>query len=279
MKERGTNTETSPSVAVIITAAGKSSRMSESKTETGGDTKSTKRKKEYLPLPDAPSVLARTVSVFLSAFTFSNIVITHPEGGTKGGTKGGTEEAEEARSALGELSNQDCFRFCAGGGTRQESVRKGLETLTDDPPRIVLIHDAARPWVSPRIIREVIATTLKHGAAAPVVSPRDAIKRIDSEGWFTRHFSREDVFAVQTPQGFTFSEILYAHQKAKSDGKIYIDDTEIYQEYAGKVKSVEGDPENRKITYSHDLPGNGSEGELRGTEEGQNKRKPTGRTK
>lgn len=245
--------------------------MSERKTETGGDTKATNRKKEYLPLPDAPSVLARTVSVFLSAFTFSNIVITYPVGGT--------EEAEEARSALGELSNQDCFRFCAGGGTRQESVRKGLEALTDDPPRIVLIHDAARPWVSPRIIREVIATTLKHGAAAPTVQPRDAIKGVDGEGWFTRHFSRKDVFAVQTPQGFTFSEILYAHQKAESDGKIYIDDTEIYQEYAGKVKSVEGDPGNRKITYSHDLPGNGSEGELRGTEEGENKRKPTGRTK
>lgn len=255
MTERAIETDTAPSVAAIITAAGKSSRMggTEEEENPGKGSKnghfSGKRptypgkKKEYLPLPDYPSVLARTVSVFLASYSFSTILITHPEGGT-----------EEARRALGELSELESIRFCSGGQTRQESVKNGLEALFETSPQAVLIHDAARPWVSQQIIRNVITAVLEYGAAAPVVSPRDAIKGVGPDGWFSHHYTRKEIFAVQTPQGFLFKPILSAHRKAFSEKKVYIDDTEIYHKYVGKVKAVRGDPENRKITYPQDLP-------------------------
>ena len=120
-------------------------------------------------------------------------------------------------------------------------------------PTHVLIHDGARPWVSRETIVNVLSAAVEHGAAAPVVPAVNALKVVDDKGVLKEHLSRESVYGVQTPQGFQFDEILSAHREAAADTVHYIDDTEIYSRYCGEVYAVPGNPENRKITYSHDL--------------------------
>jgi len=151
-----------------------------------------------------------------------------------------------------------------GGDTRQKSVRAGLEAAAEHPGNspserldVVLIHDGARPWISAALITAVLEGARRHGGCAPVVSPPDAIKSVDEAGFITFHSGRGTTLGVQTPQGFVFDRILEAHRRAASDGAVYIDDTEIFEKYSGRVYTVPGDPRNRKITYPHDLdPGN-----------------------
>jgi 2-C-methyl-D-erythritol 4-phosphate cytidylyltransferase len=120
-------------------------------------------------------------------------------------------------------------------------------------PDYVLIHDGARPWISPDLVNAVLENVVLHGACAPVLVPSDAIKQVDSSGLIVTHLRREETVAIQTPQGFRFKEILSAHTQAENDGSRYIDDTEIYERYIHSVSTVPGDPANRKITYNHDL--------------------------
>lgn len=164
-------------------------------------------------------------------------------------------EHGRAAAALEPMYPCDRIEFSEGGRRRQESVYMGLQRLTRYRPRYVLIHDAARPWVSKSVIRRVLDALPTHGACAPVIPAADALKHINEQGFITSHLNRATTLAVQTPQGFSFNEILEAHLKAANDGIPYIDDTEIFNRYIGNVYTVVGEPENRKITFPHDLPG------------------------
>lgn len=234
--------------ALLLTAAGSSVRM-------GGIAK-----KEYLTIREEStgtiSVLSSSLFAFLSTGLFSRILITVP--------KNGEADARSVLKADGRiealLSAQSVrLQFAEGGSSRQESVRKGLEHLAAEGgsggslPDTVLIHDAARPWVSEKVIREVLETTLLKGAAVPAIPPVDTEKEIDPSGKIIRHLDRSRIICVQTPQGFRFRELLAAHEKAAGDSRTYTDDTEIWGTYAGDVYKTEGDRENRKITYPGDL--------------------------
>jgi 2-C-methyl-D-erythritol 4-phosphate cytidylyltransferase len=188
------------------------------------------------------SVLKRSVTPFLKIDTIERICIVMAKG-----------EEEAISRALADLTKSPKVRFAEGGKTRQDSVYAGLQELADETPDIVLIHDAARPWVTEYIIESVLEAVDKFGACAPVINATDALKIVNSEGFITGHLLRSETVAAQTPQGFRFASILEAHQKASTDGIPYIDDTEIYSTYIGKVFTVAGDPVNRKITYIHDI--------------------------
>lgn len=204
-------------------------------------------KKEYHPLKGRP-VIQHTLKAFLETECFSHICLTVPQGGE-----------EEARSALGDLfqnpanPNTPALIITPGGATRQESVLRGLEALTRAAPETVLIHDGARPWISPELIVRILEAVDSHGAAAPVVTAVDTMKKIDERGFITEHLLRQEIVGIQTPQGFLFSAILEAHRNAAGDGHAYTDDTEIYHRYRGPVFTVPGDPENRKVTFRKDL--------------------------
>lgn len=215
--------------AALITAAGTSSRMNNS------------RKKEYLLLDGKPVIL-RTMESFAAAGGFGMVGITYPVGGEKA-----------MKEIISGALYEGVLLLCEGGVTRQESVRAGLEMLAHQAPDYVLIHDGARPWISRAVITAVMESVLNYGSGAPVVPAVNALKKIDDSGYITDHLERTSVVGVQTPQGFVFRSILEAHRKAASDGFEYIDDTEIYSRYCGPVHTVPGDPENRKITYCHDI--------------------------
>ena len=230
-------------VAVIITAAGNSTRM-------GGDVK-----KEYMSLGNG-TVLSSCVKAFvdaakspLSTFVISHLIITVPEDGSMG--------AVEAVSAFFNFDDtmQELVQYIQGGKTRQLSVYNAMDHLkqSNDKPDIVLVHDGARPFVTERLINEIVMATIQVGAAVPAIPVTDTIKEVGANGLISKHLSRKSLVAVQTPQGFTFVNLLYAHIQAITDNYEYTDDSEIYGRYCGKVQVVPGDIKNIKITYPGDL--------------------------
>ena len=223
-----------PKVAVVITAAGSSTRMGPSV------------KKEYLPLGDG-TVLSACVKAFRGAsrdsdhpFEISHLVITVPKNGTA-----------EAAKAAGDSN----IRFVEGGSTRQKSVFNALDHIskTAPLPDYVLIHDGARPFVTAALIQAVVQATQIYDAATPGITPTDTIKGLDKDGFIVTHLIRSSLTAVQTPQGFVFKKLYDAHKKAAGDDHDYTDDSEIWGKYCGKVKLVDGEVGNAKVTYPGDI--------------------------
>ena len=138
-----------------------------------------------------------------------------------------------------------------GGATRQESVRRGLEALAKDAPDFVLIHDAARPLISSKVIAAVVAA-LESGAdgALPMVAASDTLRRRDANGRWTL-VPRNDLYRAQTPQGFTYAKILAAHRAHAQED---VTDDVALAELAGlHVQMVEGEEKNIKVTRKEDF--------------------------
>ena len=138
-----------------------------------------------------------------------------------------------------------------GGSERSQSVRYGLERLSDVAPQWVLIHDAARPFVPHTVLDRLIAA-LDEGAEAviPTLPPADSLKKV-SGGVVTERVPRDGIERVQTPQAFSWPVILRLHQ-ANSDPRI-TDDAALAEDAGIPVLAVEGDPVLAKITNSADL--------------------------
>lgn len=222
---------TSHGVAAIVTAAGASRRM-------GGPVK-----KEYRDLDGMP-VLARAILPFLSSGIFERIVVTVPPG-----------DVARAESLLKPHLDASALRLMEGGGTRQESVFLGLRALSDDPPRIVLVHDGARPWVDEDLIRRVIDATETWGACVPVLEVTEAVKEVGDTGVILRHIPRRTIRLAQTPQGFLFGRLLTAYRRACGEGASCADDGEVFDLFGGTVAWIPGNESNRKITVAADLDG------------------------
>ncbi len=142
----------------------------------------------------------------------------------------------------------------AGGATRQASVHAGLEALAAQKPDIVLIHDAARPFVTPSVISRAIEAAGRSGAAVPTVSVTDTIKQVDAAGNVEATPDRATLRIAQTPQAFRFDVILEAHRRAAREGRSDFTDDAAIAEWAGlMVATFEGDPANMKLTTPEDF--------------------------
>ncbi|WP_407153994.1 bifunctional 2-C-methyl-D-erythritol 4-phosphate cytidylyltransferase/2-C-methyl-D-erythritol 2,4-cyclodiphosphate synthase [Bradyrhizobium sp. STM 3557] len=140
-----------------------------------------------------------------------------------------------------------------GGATRQASVLAGLEALAPHRPDIVLIHDAARPFVSADVISRAIVAASRTGAAIPVVAVTDTIKQVTESGDVTATPERATLRIAQTPQTFKFDVILDAHRRAARERSDFTDDAAI-AEWAGlTVTTFEGDVANMKLTTPEDF--------------------------
>ncbi len=141
-----------------------------------------------------------------------------------------------------------------GGATRQMSVRAGLEALAADAPDIVLIHDAARAFVSDAVIARAIDAAGLTGAAIPVVAVTDTIKQVDGDGHIVATPDRAQLRIAQTPQAFRFDTILEAHRRAAREGRDDFTDDAAIAEWAGlTVATFEGDALNMKLTTPEDF--------------------------
>ena len=144
-----------------------------------------------------------------------------------------------------------------GGKTRQLSVLAGLEALARremGAPDIVLIHDAARPFVSAELIGRLLDGLGMHEGVIPTLPVVDTIKRVNDEGIIVETPPRQALRAAQTPQTFYLAPILAAHRQALEAGRTELTDDAAVAEQAGfEVAVVEGDAANRKITSAEDL--------------------------
>ncbi|WP_045837905.1 bifunctional 2-C-methyl-D-erythritol 4-phosphate cytidylyltransferase/2-C-methyl-D-erythritol 2,4-cyclodiphosphate synthase [Hyphomicrobium sp. 99] len=150
---------------------------------------------------------------------------------------------------LGKLSSA-----AIGGASRQASVHRGLEALASSAPDLVLIHDAARPFVSSKTISNVIAALRERPAALAALPVTDTLKRADGDGLVTETVARAGLWRAQTPQGFLFAPIIDAHRAAADKGLDTFTDDAAIAEWAGlKVAVVEDSTGNIKITTAEDL--------------------------
>ena len=157
---------------------------------------------------------------------------------------------EEAAEGL------DVLDPVAGGDTRQDSVRFGLESLADLEPERVLIHDGARPFVSDAVIARVVDALSARPAAIAALPLVDTLKRQAAETEeIAETLPRKGLWRAQTPQGFHYGAILEAHRRAHrlADGAELTDDAAVAEQAGMKVALVLGSPDNIKVTTMEDL--------------------------
>ena len=138
-----------------------------------------------------------------------------------------------------------------GGKEREDSVQRGLEVI---PPGIkyVLVHDAARPLVTPAVIHRVLEAAKKSGAVIPVVPVKDTLKVI-AGGKVVKTLDRAQIGAVQTPQGFRLATLRNAFKKIGARASRMTDDAAVVEAAGGRVRVVEGESMNFKVTTPDDL--------------------------
>ncbi len=216
-------------IAALIVAAGRGRRAS------------TDVPKQYVPI-GGRSVLQKTIDAFAADRAVNDIqVVIHPD------------DAEIYEAGL--ARRPGILRApVLGGASRQASVHAGLEALANCAPDVVLIHDAARPFVSAGVIDRVTGALATHSGAVPALAVADTLKRLGPDGTIAETIARDGLWRAQTPQGFRFGEILAAHRAASAAGRSDFTDDAALAEWAGlAVAIVEGAAENVKITTAEDV--------------------------
>jgi 2-C-methyl-D-erythritol 4-phosphate cytidylyltransferase/2-C-methyl-D-erythritol 2,4-cyclodiphosphate synthase len=206
-------------VAALIVAAGSGSRH-------GGDLP-----KQYQMLGGRP-MLRHTVEAFVNHPAIDQVRVVIGQG----------HEALYAKT-VGDLLPQP---HILGGATRQESVRLGLQALAGDPPRVVLIHDAARPLVDVGIIDRVVDALAAKPAAIAALPVVDSLRKASGGP-----VDRDGLWQVQTPQGFWFDAILSAHREASDN--LATDDATLAERAGIPITLVEGAMSNLKVTRAGDI--------------------------
>ncbi|MFT8242669.1 bifunctional 2-C-methyl-D-erythritol 4-phosphate cytidylyltransferase/2-C-methyl-D-erythritol 2,4-cyclodiphosphate synthase [Roseomonas sp. BN140053] len=136
-----------------------------------------------------------------------------------------------------------------GGATRQDSVRAGLEALADQPPEVVLVHDAARPVIPSGTVAALLAALERCQGAIPALPVSDTLKR-GRDGRIEATVSRDGMFRAQTPQAFRFGTLLEAHRTGPAGAT---DDAALLEAAGETVALVPGAEENVKVTFPEDL--------------------------
>lgn len=202
--------------------------------------------KQYRQLGGVP-VLCRTLAPFLAESRISTVLVVTGAGDN--------DRYDDAICQLPESSRTRLREPIEGGATRQDSVRAGLEALAASGfAGTVLVHDAARPFVSPALIGRALAACAEHVASIPALAVTDTVKRVDAADLIAETLPREQLVSVQTPQTFAFQPLLAAHRAAHSAGASGFTDDSAIMEWAGhRVATFAGDPMNLKLTYPGDF--------------------------
>jgi 2-C-methyl-D-erythritol 4-phosphate cytidylyltransferase / 2-C-methyl-D-erythritol 2,4-cyclodiphosphate synthase len=215
-------------VAAVIVAAGRGERA-------GGDVP-----KQYQDIAGEP-MIRLTLSAFLD----------HPQIGLVQPVIHAGDEGVY-RAAIAGLERVS--PPVAGGATRQASVHAGLEALAASAPELVLIHDAARPFLSEALIDRAIAAGRESGAAIPGIVIADTVKEVDAASIVAATLDRSRLRIVQTPQAFAFDLIIEAHRRAAATGLASFTDDAALAEWAGhRVRVFEGEAGNVKVTTNEDF--------------------------
>lgn len=221
-------------VAVVIVAAGSGSRAM----------RAGEAPKQYRPVAGVP-VLERTVGVFVSHPRVTDVVCAIS-----------AEHAGLFQPIADRFAGRPVFRGgVTGGATRQSSVRAGLEALARAGfDGHVLIHDAARPFLTHAVINRCLDRLTEASAVVVSLPVVDTVKRADADGRVEATIPRQGLWTAQTPQGFRFGAILEAHRRAAAADRDDFTDDAAVAEWAGlEVRVALGDPANIKLTTAEDF--------------------------
>jgi len=217
----------------VIVAAGKGTRV-------GGPVN-----KVYLSLGGRP-LLVRTLDVFEHCRAVDEVCLVVAEE-----DRGRCEE-----EVLGGGEFAKVTRVVSGGKTRQESVYNGVTALAgnlragDD---LIIIHDGARPLLSPALLRKLVDAGRKFGAAVPVIPAKDTVKWLGVDGFVKGTPDRERLALVQTPQVFRADLLLDVLGWARRRGISATDEAALFEQRLIEVRAIPGDEDNLKVTTPHDL--------------------------
>jgi 2-C-methyl-D-erythritol 4-phosphate cytidylyltransferase len=132
-------------------------------------------------------------------------------------------------------------------------VWNGIQKFRTPPFDILLVHDAARPFISPRIIEGIAQAALRNGAAVAAVRPTDTVKLSKDGDFVEETVDRQGLWLVQTPQGFRSDILVRSHEHARGQGFYGTDDSVLVERMGQKVRIVESDARNMKITTPLDM--------------------------
>jgi len=219
-------------IAVIIVAAGSGTRMNNGS--------ATDVPKQYQAL-GKHSVILKTINAFC---THAKVDIVLPIISS--------EHSELYNASI--TSHRKLLEPVIGGNSRQSSVRNGLEFLKPHAIDLVLIHDAARPFISEEVITQVINGAAECGGAIPALPVTDTLKYSRDGKIISSTIDRTKHYVAQTPQAFDYAKIVEAHSCAANTTEVEFTDDASIAEWAGlTVAFVNGDPKNKKITFQNDL--------------------------
>jgi len=218
---------TSPSADVIIVAAGSGSRF-------GGA-------KQFAELRGMP-LYQHSLKVFSEHPKIGRIVLVISP-----------DDVTRIEQEVWSVFEGGKITIALGGAVRQDSVANGMQKLEElGGSEIVLVHDAARPFLLPEVVTNVIEGIFQHGAALAAIPVVDTLKQ-SIDGFSATTISRDNLWRAQTPQGARFELVRKALRSAYENNYSGTDESELLERIGVKPLLVKGDERNVKITYEKDL--------------------------
>lgn len=214
--------------SAIIVGAGSSTRMNKSVS------------KQLIKLNGKETIL-HTLLAFQKAETIDEIIVVCRE-----------QDTEIIKQLANKNNITKVKAFAKGGNTRQQSVKNGVNLVSNETD-FIAIHDGARPLVTPQDINLVIDSAIKHKSSALGVYVKDTIKVVDSNGFISETPNRSSLIAIYTPQVFSLDLYKKAMKQAEECGKDYTDDCQLVESLGEKVFVTIGSPENIKLTTPEDI--------------------------
>lgn len=191
--------------------------------------------KQFMLLKDKP-VLYYTIKTFLEAYDDIQIILVLP-----------VDYTDMGQEIIDAYFDKERIRITAGGDTRFQSVKNGLELI--DEESVIFVHDGVRCLVTPELIHRCYNETIKTGSAVPVVRCKDSLRIITEDG--NSALDRSNVVQVQTPQTFHSKILLPAFQIDYKDK--FTDEATVVEAFGLKVTLVEGEENNIKLTRPVDI--------------------------
>ncbi len=214
----------------IIVGAGKGKRMNE------------KINKIFLSLVGKP-IVCSTIEKFENLDLIDNIILVVNK-----------DDENEIKRIIEKNQYKKIKKIVSGGEKRQDSVYNGIKAVENaDDEDIILIHNAANPFVSEETIKETTEAAKEHGAAVAAIKAKDTIKEVDGDNFAVKTLDREKLWQMQTPQAIKYGLVKKAFEKAYEDNFYGTDDVALVERLGEKVKVVETNKENIKITTPEDL--------------------------
>ena len=217
-----------PTVAVIIAAAGNSTRMG-----AGID-------KQFVSVGGRPLLWHSLQRISTAPGVKQMLVTVSPA------------NEERVTALLRETVLNIPWQVVSGGAERQHSVRNAV-LLTDEAAELVLVHDGARPFVEQETIGQAIEVAMKYGAAVVAVPVKDTIKTANAEAVVLKTLDRSSLWQIQTPQIFRRELLVSAHEQAAAAGFLTTDDAALIEWAGGSVRLVRGSYYNFKVTTPEDV--------------------------